>query len=87
MTYGPSAISASAAVAEDKIPIVAAVPSNQAGHPINVGTTTLSGFSSEAFDKWAKCLLIPNSQVLSGGLNCLRAVTAADCHHKAVFTV
>ena len=55
---------------ENKIPIVAAVTSNQAVHPIHVRTTAISGFSSEAIDEWALCHFIPNSQVLSGGLTC-----------------
>jgi len=80
MADGSCAISAAAAGVREQDPIVAAVPSNQAGHPIHVRTTALSGFSSEAIDKWAKCHFIPNSHVLSDGLACFRAVTTANCH-------
>ena len=71
---------------ENKIPIVAAVSLNEAGHPIHVRITAVSGFSSEAISDWAKRHLRPGSQVLSDGLACFRAVTTANCHHKAVVT-
>jgi transposase-like protein len=71
---------------ENKIPIVAAVSLNEAGHPIHVRITAVSGFSSEAISDWAKRHLMPGSQVLSDGLACFRAVTTANCHHKAVVT-
>ena len=87
MADGSCAISAAAAGVREQDPIVAAVPSNQAGHPIHVSTTALSGFSSEAIDKWVNCHFVRNSQVLSSGLTCSRAVTAADCNQKAVFTI
>jgi len=71
---------------EKKIPIVAAISLNEAGHPIHVRITAVTGFSSEAISDWAKRHLRRGSQVLSDGLACFRAVTAADCHHKAVVT-
>ena len=71
---------------ENKIPIVAAVSLNEAGHPIHVRITAVSGFSSEAISDWAKHHLAQGSQVLSDGLACFRAVTTANCHHKAVVT-
>jgi len=71
---------------ENKIPIVAAVSLNEAGHPIHARITAVSGFSSEAIADWAKGHLMPGSHVLSDGLACFRAVTTANCHHKAVVT-
>jgi transposase-like protein len=71
---------------ENKIPIIAAVSLNEAGHPIHARVTAVSGFSSEAIADWAKRHLSPGSQVLSDGLACFRAVTTANCHHKAVIT-
>jgi hypothetical protein len=71
---------------ENKIPIVAAVSLNEAGHPIHARITAVSGFSSEAISDWAKRHLAPGSHVLSDGLACFRAVTTANCHHKAVVT-
>ena len=71
---------------ENKFPIVAAVSLNEAGHPIHAKITAVSGFSSQAIADWAKRHLAPGSHVLSDGLACFRAVTTANCHHKAVVT-
>jgi hypothetical protein len=71
---------------ENKIPIVAAVSLNEAGHPIHARITAVSGFSSEVIADWARRHLSPGSQVLSDGLACFRAVTTANCSHKAVIT-
>lgn len=71
---------------ENKIPIVAAISLNEAGHPIHARITAVSGFCSEAISDWAKRHLAPGSQVLSDGLGCFRAVTTANSYHKAVFT-
>ena len=71
---------------ENKIPIVAAVSLNEAGHPIHARITAVSGFSSEAIAEWAKRHLAPGSQVLSDGLACVRAVTTAGCSHQAIVT-
>ena len=46
----------------------------------------MSGFSSKAISDWAKRHLAPGSHVLSDGLACFRAVTNANCHHRAVVT-
>ena len=69
---------------ENKIPIVAAVSLNEAGHPIHARISAVSSFSSEAIADWAKRHLMPGSHVLSDGLACFRSVTTANCHHKAV---
>jgi hypothetical protein len=71
---------------ENKIPIVAAISLNEAGHPIHARITAVSGFCSEAISDWAKRHLAPGSQVLSDGLGCFRAVTTANCYHKDVVT-
>ena len=71
---------------EKKNPIDAAVSLNEAAHPIHTRNTAVSGFSSEAISDWTKRHLAPGSHVLSGGLACFRAVTTANCHHKAVIT-
>jgi hypothetical protein len=46
---------------ENKIPIVAAVSLDEAGHPIHARITAVSGFSSEAIADWAKHHLAPGS--------------------------
>jgi transposase-like protein len=71
---------------ENKIPVVAAISLNEAGHPIHARITPVTGFSSEAIGEWARRHLAPGSSVLSDGLACFRAVTTANCHHKAVVT-
>jgi transposase-like protein len=71
---------------ENKIPIVAAVSLNEAGHPIHARITSVKGFSSEAIADWARHHLAPGSQVLSDGLACFRAVTTAGCSHEAIVT-
>ena len=46
---------------ENKIPIVAAVSLNEAGHLINATITAVSGFSSKAISDWAKRHLAPGT--------------------------
>jgi len=71
---------------ENKIPIVAAVSLNEAGHPIHAKITPVAGFSSEAVGAWARENLAPGCAVLSDGLACFRSVTTAGCSHEAVVT-
>ena len=71
---------------ENKIPIVAAVSLNEAGHPIHAKITPVIGFSSDAVGAWASENLAPGSAVLSDGLACFRSVTTAGCSHEAVVT-
>ena len=63
---------------ENKIPIIAAISLNRAGHPIHVKITAVTGFSSGAIPDWTKRYLMPGSQVLSDGLACFHAVTTAN---------
>jgi transposase-like protein len=71
---------------ENKIPIVAAVSLNEAGHPILAKITPVIGFSSEAIGVWARENLAPGSAVLSDGLACFRSVTTTGCSHQAIVT-
>ena len=71
---------------ENKIPIVAAVSVNEAGHPVHAKITPVAGFSSEAIVTWARDHLAPGSAVLSDGLACFRSVTAAGCSHEVIVT-
>lgn len=70
---------------ENKIPIVAAISLNEAGHPIHARITAVSGFNSEAIAEWAR-RPPPGSHVLSDGLACFRAVTTANYQQKAVIS-
>ncbi len=71
---------------ENKIPIVAAVSVNEAGHPVHAKITPGAGFNSKTIATWARDHLAPGSAVLSDGLACFRSVTAAVCSHKAIVT-
>jgi hypothetical protein len=71
---------------ENKIPIVAAISLNEAGHPIHAKITPVAGFSSEALGAWAREHLAPGCTVLSDGLACFRSVTTAGCSHEPVVT-
>lgn len=71
---------------ENKVPIVAAISLNEAGHPMHVKFSVVSGFSSEAISEWASQHLAPGCAVLSDGLACFRSVTTAGCSHRAVVT-
>lgn len=71
---------------ENKIPIVAAVSLNEAGHPIHAKITPVIGFSSDAVSAWARDNLAPGCSVLTDGLACFRSVTSAGCSHEVVVT-
>jgi len=71
---------------ENKIPIVAAVSLNEAGHPIHIKITPVQSFSSEAIRAWASQNLAPGCAVLSDGLACFRSIVKAGCSHVAIVT-
>lgn len=66
---------------ENKVPFVAAVSVNEAGHPLHVKLNVVSGFTTQALSKWAKANLLPGTVVSSDGLGCFAAVTGAGCLH------
>lgn len=66
---------------ENKVPFVAAVSLNSAGHPLYLKLALVSGFTSEAIGKWAKASLVPGACVMSDGLGCFAAVANAGCLH------
>ena len=71
---------------ENKVPIVAAISLNEAGHPIHAKISPVTGFTSEALAEWARQHLSSSCSVLSDGLACFRSVVAAGCSHTAVVT-
>ena len=71
---------------ENKVPIVAAISLNAAGHPIHAKISPVTGFTSEALADWARQHLSSSCAVLSDGLACFRSVVAAGCSHTAVVT-
>ena len=72
--------------APGKTPFVAAVETNEAGHPQRVKLTVVEGFRLTEIAAWAQQHLSPGTQVLSDGLACFNGVTAAGCVHEPMVT-
>lgn len=68
----------------NKVPIVAAVSTNEAGHPVRVKLSTVAGFTREAIAHWAKANLLPGTDVRSDGLSCFAGVIDAGCAHSYI---
>lgn len=69
-----------------KAPFVAAVSTNEKGHPIAMTMNVVSGFSLNGIERWAKQNLLAGSYVVSDGLPCFSAVKLAGCEHHAIVT-
>jgi hypothetical protein len=67
---------------ENKVPFVAAVETNDQGHPLRAIFAPVKSFSSAEIAAWARRSLAPTATVVSDGLACFRAVTAAGCVHE-----
>ena len=67
---------------ENKIPFIAAVQTNNQGHPLYAVFSTVTSFSKAEVELWAKRSLKPSSRVVSDGLWCFQAVEAAGCFHQ-----
>lgn len=68
----------------NKVPIVAAVSTSDAGHPMRVKISAVASFTREAIANWAKANLLPGCDVRSDGLNCLAGVIDAGCAHSYI---
>ena len=55
-------------------PFVAAVETNDEGHPLRVKLTVIEGFRLSEIAAWAQQHLRPGTQVLSDGLACFNGV-------------
>ena len=66
---------------ENKVPFVAAVETNDQGHPMRAVFTPVKSFTSVEIATWACNWLAPTATVVSDGLACFRAVTASGCTH------
>jgi hypothetical protein len=66
---------------ENKVPFVAAVETNAQGHPMRAVFAPVKSFTSIEIAAWACNWLAPSATVVSDGLACFRAVTAAGCAH------
>jgi transposase-like protein len=71
---------------ENKTPFVAAVSTNEEGHPIRMNFTVLKGFRLSEISQWSKKHLSSGSIVVSDGLSCFKAIKDADCQHFSIVT-
>ncbi|MFT5340196.1 MAG: transposase-like protein [Cyanobium sp.] len=69
---------------ENKVPIVAAVSLDNAGHPLHVKLATVQTFSFAAIADWSQASLSRGCEVISDGLACFRAVAEVGCSHQPV---
>lgn len=69
---------------ENKVPFVAAVSLDTAGHPLYIKMTPVPGFTLKAITDWAQRDLSPGCVVISDGLACFAGVTAAGCLHQPI---
>jgi transposase-like protein len=67
-----------------KTPFVAAIMTNEKGHPIFMRFSVVAGFHKKDISNWAKKHLCPGTSVVSDGLNCFPAVKDAGCSHHAI---
>lgn len=67
---------------ENKVPFIAAVQTNNQGHPLYAIFSTLKSFSKEEVEVWARRSLVPSTLVVSDGLWCFQAVETAGCVHQ-----
>ena len=67
---------------DNKIPFIAAVQTNNQGHPLHAVFSIVKSFCKEDVELWAKRSLKPSSLVVSDGLSCFLAVKAAGCLHQ-----
>ena len=67
---------------ENKIPFVAAVETNDQGHPIRAVFSPVKAFSSEEIANWACTSLSASALVISDGFSCFRAVVASGYSHS-----
>ena len=65
---------------ENKIPFVAAVSTNEDGHPMYAKLSPVSGFTQEALESWGQAFLAPGSTVISDRLACFTALSLLAFH-------
>lgn len=71
---------------QNKVPFVAAVSTNNEGHPVAMNMNVVKGFRLTEIARWSKRHLQPGSLVVSDGLACFSAVKVADCLHQSIVT-
>ena len=71
---------------DNKVPFVAAVETNEQGHPIAMRMSKVNGFTQAEIEKWACRHVTGGAVVVSDGLGCFTAVVEAGCTHYSVVT-
>ncbi|NVN91811.1 MAG: IS1595 family transposase [Desulfuromonadales bacterium] len=66
---------------ENKVPFVAAIETNDKGHPMYPVFTPVKSFCKTEISAWTRQWLAPTAIVVSDGLACFGAVTAAGATH------
>ena len=69
---------------ENKVPFVAAVQTDKYNHPIYVVFSQVKAFTLDEIRFWARYALVPETVVVSDGLNCFPAVEDVGCIHQQV---
>ena len=70
--------------ARGKRPLVAAVQTDEEGHPQRMRLSCVGGFRLREIARWSKAHLNPCTQVYSDGLWCFAAVSQNGCTHHPV---
>ncbi len=70
--------------AAGKTPFVAAVETNNEGHPMRIKLSVVRGFRTREIARWSRSCLTAGSTVISDGLPCFNAVTDAGCSHDRI---
>lgn len=72
--------------ATGKLPFVAAVSTDDQGHPIEMRFSQVKAFSKDAIMEWATKHLCIGDEVVSDGLNCFSGLDEAGFAHKVIIT-
>jgi len=72
--------------ATGKIPFVAAVSTNEKGHPVHMRFSHIKSFSQKAISDWASCHLTNGSQIVTDGLLGFEGLGKAGFSHKVIIT-
>lgn len=67
---------------DNKIPFLAAIQTTPEGHPMFVVLSRVKTFSQAEVKAWSRKHLAASATVVSDGLACFTAVTAAGCAHQ-----
>jgi len=67
---------------ENKVPFIAALQTDDQGHPLYAVFSKVKGFCKEEILAWSKRFLAPSTVVVSDGLSCFQSFEAAGCIHQ-----